>query len=1019
MTPQDLQAIVYGYSGLVADRTVLKLFANATEKERKFVASTAVELLRSAIDDMVAHVNWDANKPHVPRPKNMSTRRLAVLCTANFPEIKKFGFDGLANPDEAYVAMRDRRPDWLDNWLAFVCEAAPVTYWNIVRRLELECSVTCQRTMSYQLGMAMSGGADVGALLTSDPQLCSEELWDLLENEQSMRRLLEPRWTDLPRTSPGRDRLGRREELNRAQQDRCRTAAPNWKKALLLFGSEGKICPSRLLKIAFVSLAKISAEEAKPTSEWGLSETPISWWSTLIDGLPKESNDALLQQYLGLLSCKESNTLNWALNHIAGFPSNRIPLNDFCMNLGTVFSIKLKESAVKALKILQTLSREHVDQLELIGVTAAAAMEHSSVDVQKRAIELLEVSGAYKIETVAGEMRSRTTVLKGLLKQRVEDLLRAGGESDGAEGAGIQVAVDEEELRRRIESIEPKYVELARIDDALRALDSESGECPEGLNLNSIEIPRLDPDARISPVADLDELIFLAIHVLEGKANSIDAERLLDGVSRLCDLAPGDFADRVSALRKLVRKIEAADPWTVTDATMFFVALVKCWIERETQEASERTSRLERSFFQVRISQMLGRVAAAQPVPLLAMPSHAGGFIDPLLVRHRLAAYEAAGITPDIADVIQCLLRLAPENRDETLSMLPAGASEIVSAFRFACGGELEGPLIHAELWAAALRSRAPQEFNSELLEKFGSYGPDAFEVASFRANPENLQPGTYPQLQRSGRVLMTESCGSSGKDLTLFPLVLLHDHKWNGWWNSHSVELTWPLNQEPFLAMQVRWLANCVHTGSSKWVLPCELLFDPEIALNRNGTWLIAIGLGANNKVMSRFCLDALICGIEDGRIDGVSFGRVLSQICQSTCITLLRWFDAFREISRISPMHARFAQQALEQGLKGLPLPNQHRQPNTPWIELLQEICIITGEPVKEESTRTYLSSITSKGKGAKLAKFLLEMRPAAHAQSHYRAAALQLLEIRVARAEKWQTRARVSSMVVAGSN
>src|SRR6202035_4044581 len=62
--------------------------------------------------------------------------------------------------------------------------------------------------------------------------------------------------------------------------------------------------------------------------------------------------------------------------------------------------------------------------------------------------------------------------------------------------------------------------------------------------------PRLDPDMRIKPIGELDDLIDVFAHVLEEPDDPMEVERVLDGISRLCDQRPDDFAARTGPLRK-------------------------------------------------------------------------------------------------------------------------------------------------------------------------------------------------------------------------------------------------------------------------------------------------------------------------------------------------------------------------------------------------------------------------------------------------------------------------------------
>src|SRR5262249_48331623 len=119
----------------------------------------------------------------------------------------------------------------------------------------------------------------------------------------------------------------------------------------------------------------------------------------------------------------------------------------------------------------------------------------------------------------------------------------------GARANAKRADTQEEPLLQRAQALDKKWRALASVDTLLSALEANS-DSNLALDLDPLAIPRLDPDRRVKPIEDLDELIDVFAHVLEVPEEPTEVERVLDGVSRLCDQRPDDFAARTGPLRK-------------------------------------------------------------------------------------------------------------------------------------------------------------------------------------------------------------------------------------------------------------------------------------------------------------------------------------------------------------------------------------------------------------------------------------------------------------------------------------
>jgi hypothetical protein len=150
---------------------------------------------------------------------------------------------------------------------------------------------------------------------------------------------------------------------------------------------------------------------------------------------------------------------------------------------------------------------------------------------------------------------------------------------------------------------------------------------------------------------------------------------------------------------------------------------------------------------------------------------------------------------------------------------------------------------------------------------------------------------------------------------------------------------------------------------------------------------------------------LDALIASIDDGRMDGITLGTVMAKLLPTERITLTRWIKAMKEVARISPMHLQFAFDAIHEAMKGVPLAEDGFSPPVPLLEFFYELVLASGEAVTDDRLIQCLQKMKGKGKGSKLARLLLDAKKPPPASKHRMDVAMQILHIRVERAERWR--------------
>src|SRR5262249_15249111 len=138
-----------------------------------------------------------------------------------------------------------------------------------------------------------------------------------------------------------------------------------------------------------------------------------------------------------------------------------------------------------------------------------------------------------------------------------------------------------------------------------------------------------------------------------------DVERVLDGVSRLCDARPARFDDLTSSLRNQTSKMLAADfiPRIVGvfSVEWLMVQLAAAWLTDKMAILPGEGPMLLHAALGVRPYWVAVRARKKKARGLLSAPTHSGGWIDPVALVQRLIGGAPAELDEFEADLIQAL----------------------------------------------------------------------------------------------------------------------------------------------------------------------------------------------------------------------------------------------------------------------------------------------------------------------------------------------------------------------------
>lgn len=275
------------------------------------------------------------------------------------------------------------------------------------------------------------------------------------------------------------------------------------------------------------------------------------------------------------------------------------------------------------------------------------------------------------------------------------------------------------------------------------------------------------------------------------------------------------------------------------------------------------------------------------------------------------------------------------ETSDKALHLARTVKGDFGRALRYVLGeGELSS-ILNWQLALSAFRARHPLGTVNGLSAPVQDL-PDALRPAQYRFCGAEL-PGFPDVLAAMGwqQIRYTEfynarQCGVSYPELTVDqprnfiidlrlrwssqtePLIkcpAIVPHFFYLDWFVPGVELfsVWPNNQEAALARLARILFGSIGTTHNCWHTDFEMIFDKSISLVNNGAWVIAAGCFSASSELRSTMQDLLIDAISTNRCAVASLVEAFFSMLQFK-LTASRMSDMFKEVARVSDLHALF---------------------------------------------------------------------------------------------------------------
>lgn len=1050
----------------------MDFFKSMQESQRKELAPRAVQWVsalngfvnrerpqflvfdKSASTDIEFYTSIQSGKVVFPTPfrtESFPVARLAALATNGLPELKRLGNKGLPEPLGAAQVLMERKPAWLDKWCAYVLKEAPATHWRTLHALEKAGICTLDHTSAYWVSMLCSLSAErdlYDAVLSKEGDL-REMLWDMLADPGVASMLAEP---EQIAQEIFRKRWNTGGDIFATMQVGTRQGTQLWQEALLKLADEGLIDRNRLIDYSFVCLSGTAEKEAKRSVYQVVSTADFA--IKLNEQLTAGETHLYASRFCSLLKATHKDVSTYASNTLASLPNQYLNVEDICTEIVPAFLNKSKEPAEAALKLLTRLSQNFSDQRDCLGPAILSAFSHSSKDIHKKALALVDSSKILVLPSVLAEFRERIDMILGIERANAMKLA-AKYQKDGDDPKPVTKAssfvtatertpdtarIEELSVTRtdtmrtparfdpsawseRLEALDAHLRLLAGVDSAFAACQS-SIVFDQPVNLAGLDYPRLDASQAIEPISSLDDLIYMCTKIMSGRCAALDVEAMLDGISRLCHDRPPDFNQKTDALRQKVSRDNEETSLIGWDSIWRQVILA--WLDSSQSGPFYSIKITPVNFLGHRCYAVAKRASHKQAAPLLAAPTHRNGWLDPAVLVSRLTEYSQLKLQPDQADFIQALLRLAPDNSSAALGKAAAITGEIGEALRYALGGADIGKVKTPEYWVAALRAREPQGSNEELRKLLPRFGPDGPEAAVYNEDLGPVQefakqtsgfgspslPNFLPVASADPNFPNDFGTGAIGMSWTghqqalahrsryhFYPTVMLHDNmiKWDTGLESYQ----WLHNRESLLALYAKNILLNIESIGSYWHSEFDLIFDPDISMSANGRYLLCLAMSSKNNDLSRLAIDGLIAAVGERRISAQGYGQVMAHILPTGVITAVRWIRGLRDAAKVSALHAWFVWRSVGIVIAQAGITSTQQ---IPFLELLAEIQV-EHQFVIDDTLRGVLSGITGSGKAAKIGKTLLSFSPSAGASSSLSQATLECLQSRLRRAERWQ--------------
>ncbi len=842
----------------------------------------------------------------------------AALACTLPKELRSLERYGIVPVDACAAVLKDRRPPWVDEYVEMLSEGELHTFGGNWKQVRALVKAGVGQPPRHENYVLQ-------ALNCIWPRYEAGKkfppLADLLLEERDW--LETDFWRLFELDGNGEVSLANCEKYNKGKQ--------TWADALIDLSQRGVLSRERLLDSSLAALSR------------DFIQFRAGWFSRFYEALKPTAAEHVVRvdRYIQLLGSSIPPTVAFAVTALSlADKSQPVPAAKLVSALPPVLHARGKAVVKTALQILDTAAkREPAARSAICGVVIPALLNEAP-DVQKSVFDFLDRHGDKQDEELRRKLQEVEAAVAASLKPRLSAWLGA----PGRKGAAV-----------------PKIAEPAQLPSM---------------------VSRIDPSHAITPLVDLDDLIHASGAVLEEPGDPNEIERVLDGVSRLCDQIPEDFVKRTGPLRKRALKKRGPSATALERGLAMFLL---SWIDGcDAFDVAPETlghGENQYAFLFRRLKAIAGRVATRCAMPLLSAPTHAGGWIAPSALVERWLGWEKSELGMHSHEQVLAFLRMAPEGRDDARPAAKNAKGEAGDALRLALG-ESHKLGDNPALWLAAWRSRQPFGDLPDFRARFGDFGPDAGLGADYAWGAEGKRNQSGDTKWTSLELGVKTNPGWEDVAPRGDMLPVLFHRMWETSEEGARFLIRWafqlwPANREAMFARGAQRLALSVDYADANdrdFCAYVEPLAEPHSELRPMACLVMAVSLAAQDAALRGHAQDALIAAIAEGRFNVGELGGTMARLLETGLGKFARWAKGLREVARVSAEHAGAVADLITRALHGDPA----RAPKeiSALLEALFELLCEIGQKLDDPQARVYLKALPVGGKTAKLVKQILAL-------------------------------------------
>jgi hypothetical protein len=883
MTEDELRALIDSKD----PQKLVEALSTLDEKQRRKLSKLAQSLYKPKLDESEARMQYRGPESHkrVDR-EGMFVCTLALLALAPFAKAKQalrnLWLAQNYNKLYGYVCkvLEDRRPDWLDKWVSYAL-SHDFNIWAIIRRLIMSGVASKPANDEYIIMMfRLKLGHDSRTLkerLLDDKELFKDEIWRLFALAAMPQAFFSP-------------------------DDDPVYVEYSWSHTLIELANEGHIDRKRLLTESVKALTV------------GPRKSNTKWFYSLHERLKPTFDERVSLQdiYLDLLKSSTPAVVAFALKALKEiYVGKGLKCEKLLHKIADVFNVETKGPAIVALKLLKNIASEDLSMSVIASEKMCHAFTHRNIDVHLLALDLISRNSPIP-PTVDKLLRQYIDGVSASVQCKIHGLI-------GIDEKNVEVRASDEykENLDLLKSAPLRYQEYVKAEALLNSYEGEFRLEP--VSFSAYDVPRLASREPLTPISDLDELIERLTVFLETGKEVDEFELIIDGMSQLCDQRPKDLRQRTEPLLK-----RSAGRGGRLEALNY---LFYSWADT-SRIAKKYFGNRDSTFTWQRVLELSKRLVNKQAAPMLACPTHQGGWVCPQIFAKRLDQLLKAQEEIPKFDLIQAILRLAPEGRQDVIAKLKTKVL-------------IEDEYIEPEdkirlRWSLASPHTVFELHHSKYLRLIDT-------------------PASDPIVQR-----WVKEFHPSGF-ITPNDLAI------------RCVDNVWPANADATFSFGAAKILFYLDGAASTWdskVAYFDRLFDPDQLFSKPARYLVLASLMAKDGDVRGLAIDALIDAISDGRVTGQHLGKDLREFFKHKVVKANRFAEGLVAVSRQSVLHTYVCSEILQ-----VALAEQRRLPQNAHhiLQCLLEWLIELKAPVSE-GVRETLSQVDGISKTAKLAKRLL---------------------------------------------